>query len=40
MKAQNNCGRGMDQIPVNYMNVPLNEIVNDTLGGAHIAPTW
>ncbi len=26
--------------PVNYMNGPLNEVVNDTLGGAHIAPTW
>lgn len=26
--------------PVNYMNGPLNEVVNDTLGGAHITPTW
>ena len=26
--------------PVNYMNGPLNEVVNDTLGGAHIAPSW
>jgi hypothetical protein len=26
--------------PVNYMNGPLNEVVNDTVGGAHIAATW
>jgi len=26
--------------PVNYMNGPLNEVVNDTLGGAKIAPSW
>ena len=26
--------------PVNYMYGPLNEVVNDTLGGAHIAPSW
>lgn len=26
--------------PVNYMNGPLNEVVNDTLGGAHISPSW
>ncbi len=26
--------------PVNYMNGPTNEVVNDTLGGAHIAPSW
>ena len=26
--------------PVNYMNGPFNEIVNDTLGGTPIASTW
>lgn len=26
--------------PVNYMMGPANEIVNDTLGGQAIAPTW
>jgi len=26
--------------PVNYMMGPANEIVNDTLGGEPIAPTW
>ena len=26
--------------PVNYMNGPFNEIVNDELGGAAIAPSW
>lgn len=26
--------------PVNYMNGPLNEVVNDQLGGLPIAPTW
>lgn len=26
--------------PVNYMNGPLNEVVNDTVGGAHVAATW
>ncbi len=26
--------------PVNYMNGPLNEVVNDTLGGEPIASTW
>ncbi|MBI2820349.1 MAG: DUF3179 domain-containing protein [Acidobacteria bacterium] len=26
--------------PVNYMNGPTNEIVNDTLGGKAIAPSW
>ena len=26
--------------PVNYMNGPNNEVVNDTLGGSHIAPSW
>lgn len=26
--------------PVNYMMGPANEIVNDTLGGKAIAPTW
>jgi len=26
--------------PVNYMNGPTNEIVNDTLGGTHVAPSW
>jgi len=26
--------------PVNYMMGPANEIVNDTLGGVPIAPTW
>ncbi len=26
--------------PVNYMNGPTNEVVNDTLGGKAIAPTW
>ncbi len=26
--------------PVNYMNGPFNEIVNDILGGQAIAPTW
>jgi hypothetical protein len=26
--------------PVNYMNGPTNEVVNDTLGGTHIAPSW
>ena len=26
--------------PVNYMNGPLNEVVNDTLGGEAIASTW
>ncbi len=26
--------------PVNYMNGPNNEVVNDTLGGQAIAPSW
>ncbi len=26
--------------PVNYMNGPANEVVNDTLGGQAIASTW
>jgi len=26
--------------PVNYMNGPTNEVVNDTLGGQAIAPSW
>lgn len=26
--------------PVNYMNGPLNEVVNDELGGQAIAPSW
>lgn len=26
--------------PVNYMNGPKNEVVNDTLGGQAIASTW
>ena len=26
--------------PVNYMNGPTNEVVNDILGGKAIAPTW
>lgn len=26
--------------PVNYMNGPTNEVVNDTLGGTAIAPSW
>jgi hypothetical protein len=26
--------------PVNYMNGPFNEVVNDQLGGLPIAPTW
>jgi hypothetical protein len=26
--------------PVNYMNGPHNEVVNDQLGGLPIAPTW
>ncbi len=26
--------------PVNYMNGPFNEIVNDELGGEAIAPSW
>ena len=26
--------------PVNYMNGPYNEVVNDELGGAAIAPSW
>ena len=26
--------------PVNYMNGPYNEVVNDTLGGTPIAPSW
>lgn len=26
--------------PVNYMNGPTKEVVNDTLGGKAIAPTW
>ncbi len=26
--------------PVNYMNGPQNEVVNDTLGGTPIAPSW
>ncbi len=26
--------------PVNYMNGPLNEVVNDTLAGEPIASTW
>ena len=26
--------------PVNYMNGPLNEVVNDTLGGEPITSTW
>jgi hypothetical protein len=26
--------------PVNYMNGPTNEVVNDTLAGAAIAPSW
>ena len=26
--------------PVNYMNGPNNEVVNDTLGGTPIAPSW
>lgn len=26
--------------PVNYMNGPRNEVVNDQLGGLPIAPTW
>ncbi len=26
--------------PVNYMNGPTNEVVNDNLGGQAIAPSW
>ena len=26
--------------PVNYMKGPLNEVVNDRLGGTAIAPSW
>ena len=26
--------------PVNYMNGPMNEVVNDNLGGTAIAPSW
>jgi hypothetical protein len=26
--------------PVNYMNGPTNEVVNDTLGDTAIAPSW
>ncbi len=26
--------------PVNYMNGPTNEVVNDVLGGQAIAPSW
>ncbi len=26
--------------PVNYMNGPYNEVVNDTLGGRAITPSW
>jgi len=26
--------------PVNYMNGPTNEVVNDVLGGTAIAPSW
>ncbi len=26
--------------PVNYMNGPTNEVVNDKLGGQAIAPSW
>ncbi len=26
--------------PVNYMNGPTNEVVNDRLGGQAIAPSW
>lgn len=26
--------------PVNYMNGPFNEVVNDHLGGQAIAPSW
>ena len=26
--------------PVNYMNGPFNEVVNDLLGGVAIAPSW
>jgi hypothetical protein len=26
--------------PVNYMNGPTNEVVNDTLGNTPIAPSW
>ncbi len=26
--------------PVNYMNGPTNEVLNDTLGGTPIAPSW
>ena len=26
--------------PVNYMNGPYNEVVNDVLGGQPIAPSW
>ena len=26
--------------PLNYMNGPFNEIVNDQLGGIPIAPSW
>jgi len=26
--------------PLNYMNGPYNEIVNDQLGGVAIAPSW
>ena len=26
--------------PVNYMNGPNNEVVNDELGGELIAPSW
>jgi len=26
--------------PVNYMNGPTNEVVNDTLGGEAISPSW
>ena len=26
--------------PVNYMNGPYNEVVNDILGGQPIAPSW
>lgn len=26
--------------PVNYMNGPTNEVVNDVLGGTAVAPSW
>ncbi|MFT6499022.1 MAG: hypothetical protein ACJAT6_001158, partial [Akkermansiaceae bacterium] len=26
--------------PINMLNGPQREIINDTLGGAHIAATW